>query len=495
MDVTTEQFRSEKLFVGGEWVDPVDGEIVPSIDPSLGRSWATAALGGAGDIDRAVEAAETALHSQWSRWSVTERSNLLRRIAQLCAENVEELARCESRDNGMLLKDARASIGNLANWFNYFASLADTNGGRQVPVDDNVHAYTLKVPVGVVGAIVAWNTPLLNTSWKIGPALATGCTIVVKPAEQTPVSTMLLGKLLERAGVPAGVVNIVPGLGKQAGAHLVRHERVNKIAFTGEHRTAQEIMRQASTGLKRLSFECGGKAPHIIFDDARLDQALNAVTASGFALCGQSCALGSRILAQRGIYDEVVAELTRRAGGIRVGRPDRAETHMGPQAHRAQLEKTLSYIRIGQEEGARLAFGGQRIDGELADGYFVNPTVFADVSSTMRIAQEEIFGPVVSVIPFADEDEAVEIANATPYGLVAGVWTENLGRGHRLVRRIRAGVVWVNTYRFVRWNLPYGGIGISGLGRENGPDAPDAYQETKTGVMSLTSAFANPYAN
>jgi len=494
MDARAEQYRSEKLFIGGEWVDPVDGDVVSSIDPAVGRGWATAALGGAKDIDRAVDAAEQALRSPWSRWSVIERSNLLRRIAQLCASNAEKLAACESRDNGMLMKDARASIGNLGTWFNYFASLADTSTGRNIPIDDAVHAYTRKVPVGVVGAIVAWNTPLLNTTWKIGPALATGCTIVVKPAEQTPVSTMLLGRILEEAGVPAGVVNIVPGLGASAGAHLVEHERVNKIAFTGEHRTAQDIMRRAAGTMKRLSFECGGKAPHIIFDDARLDQAVNAVAASGFALCGQSCALGSRILVQRSVYDKVVEELVKRAGKIRVGLPDDAASHMGPQAHEAQLKKTLSYLEIGRSEGARLAFGGRRMDGHLADGYFVTPTIFADVSPKMRIAQEEIFGPVVGVIPFDDEDEAVEIANSTQYGLVAGAWTENLGRAHRMVQRIRAGVVWINTYRYVRWSLPYGGLGISGLGRENGPDALDAYQETKTGVVSLTSAFADPYA-
>ncbi|MBN9259003.1 MULTISPECIES: aldehyde dehydrogenase family protein [unclassified Mesorhizobium] len=494
MDVRTDRFRSEKLFIGGEWVDPVDGEIVSSIDPATGGAWATAALGGKADIDRAVDAAQAALRGPWARWSVTERSNLLRRIAQLCTENVEELAACESRDNGMLLKDARASIGNLATWFNYFASLADTGCGRQIPLDPSVHAFTQKVPVGVVGAIVAWNTPLLNTTWKIGPALATGCAIVIKPAEQTPVSTMLLGRILEKAGVPAGVVNIVPGIGRDAGAHLAAHERVNKIAFTGEHRTAQEIMRQAAASMKRLSFECGGKAPHIIFDDARLDQALNAVTASGFALCGQSCALGSRILVHRSVYQTVVDELARRATRIRVGRPDQADTQMGPQAHEAQLKKTLSYMELGQNEGARLAAGGARLEGDLADGYFVKPTVFADVSRDMRIAQEEIFGPVVGVIPFDDEDEAVEIANSTQYGLVAGAWTENLGRAHRMVQRIRAGVVWVNTYRYVRWSLPYGGLGISGLGRENGPDALDAYQETKTAVMNLTSTFPDPYS-
>lgn len=487
-------FSSNKLFINGAWVDPIDGEIVESIDPSTGTAWAAAALAGPGDIDLAVEAAEAALTGPWSRWSVIERSNLLRRIALLCTSNVDELARLESRDNGMLLKDARGSIGNLANWFNYFASLADASCGQQIPFDNSIHAYAFKVPVGVVGGIIAWNTPLLNTVWKVGPALATGCTIVVKTAEQTPVSTMALGRIFEEAGVPKGVINIVPGIGATAGAHLVKHPGVNKIAFTGEHRTAQEIMRNAASSLKRLSFECGGKSPHIIFDDARVDQALNAVTASAFALCGQSCALGSRVLVQRSIYKQVVDELARRSQAIRIGLPQDPGSQMGPQAHSSQLEKTLRYIGIGRDEGATLVSGGSRVDGDLSQGFFVRPTVFGDVSGTMRIAREEIFGPVCSVMPFETEDEAVSIANSTEYGLVAGVWTENLGRAHRMVQAIRAGTVWINTYRFVRWNIPYGGIGISGLGRENGPDALAPYQETKSAVFGLTSQFADPYA-
>lgn len=487
------QFETSKLFIGGEWVDPIDGELVSSIDPSLGRGWARAAMGGAADIDRAVASAEDALNGPWSKWSVIERSNLLRRIARLCLENSGHLAELESRDNGMPIKDARASVANIANFYNYFASLADTLTGSQLPVDPNIHAYTQRVPVGVVGAIVAWNTPLQNTAWKVGPALATGCTLVIKPAEQTPVSSLAMASIFAEAGVPAGVINIVPGLGTVAGARLVESERVNKIAFTGEHRTAQEIMRRGAANLKRLSFECGGKAPHIIFDDARLDQALNAALGSAFALAGQSCALGSRVLVQRSIYDRVIEELSRRAAAIRVGVASDIRTQMGPQAHSVQLDKTLRYIGYGKEDGARLVTGGARLNGNLKDGYFVQPTIFADVQPDMRIAQDEIFGPVCSIIPFSDEDEAVKIANGTQYGLVAGVWTENLGRAHRLSQRLRAGTVWVNTYRFVRWNIPYGGIGISGLGRENGPSALDPYLETKSTVVSLTSQFADPY--
>jgi len=488
-------YRSDKLYIGGEWVDPIDGEVAPSIDPSTGEAWAMAAFGGAKDIDRAVAAAREALDGPWRRMTVTERANILRRVATLYAAESGRLAELESRDNGMAIRDTRASAAAHPSWYNYHASLAETLEGRQIPMDPSVHIYTTRNPIGVVGAILPWNAPLLNTSWKLGPSLATGCTIVIKPAEQTPVSTMELARILEQAGVPKGVVNIVPGLGPVAGARLVASPGVDKISFTGEHRTAQEIMKGAAATLKRLSFECGGKSPHILFDDCRLDQALNAATHSAFALCGQSCALGSRLLVQAGIYEQVVAEVARRAAAVRIGPALDPATQMGPQAHAEQLDKTMRYIGIGREEGARLVAGGARpsIEGR-SGGYYVSPTVFADVDAGMRIAQEEIFGPVVSVIPFRDEDEAVAIANGTEYGLVAGVWTENLGRAHRVAGRIDAGTVWVNTYRYVRWNVPYGGFGISGIGRESGSSALDEYTETKAVVMSLTSEFPNPYA-
>ncbi|HVK80702.1 MAG TPA: aldehyde dehydrogenase family protein, partial [Verrucomicrobiae bacterium] len=340
-----------------------------------------------------------------------------------------------------------------------------------------------------------WNVPLMSAAWKLGPALAAGCTIVLKPAEQTPCSTLAMAKLIEKAGFPPGVVNVVPGDGAIAGDAVVRHPLVSKIAFTGEGETAKTILRSGADTLKRFSFELGGKAPHIIFADADVEQALNAATGSAWALCGQSCALGSRVLVQREIYDRVVEAFVERSKRVRVGAPLSPQTHMGPQAHAAQLEKTLAYIEYGKQDGARLVAGGARLSGgEYGEGYYVTPTVFADVNDRMRIAQEEIFGPVAALIPFEDEDEAAAIANGTPYGLAAGLWTQDVGRAHRVSQRIEAGIVWVNTYRFIRWSTPYGGFKTSGWGRENGVEALDEFLETRTTVISTTGRFPDPYA-
>jgi acyl-CoA reductase-like NAD-dependent aldehyde dehydrogenase len=485
--------RHDKLFIGGEWVSPDDGDIVPSIDPSSGKEWATAAFAGKADIDRAVAAANEALRGPWKKMSSTDRSNILRRLGDLYAANAGRLAELESRDNGMPIRDSRAGIASHAQYYYYYSGLASNINGRAIQMDPSVHVYTSREPVGVVGAITPWNAPLQTVMWKLAPALATGCAIVIKVAEQTPITAYELAKLAEQAGVPKGVINIVPGIGGVAGAHLVAHPDVNKISFTGEHRTAQEIMRGAAVNLKRLSFECGGKSPHIIFDDADLEQALNAATHSAFALCGQSCALGSRLLVHESIYDTVVNELAARSKKVRIGNALDPSTQMGPQAHSEQLAKTLRYLDIGKQEGARLVVGGERLNA-LGDGYFVSPTVFADVRNDMRIAREEIFGPVVGVIPFKDEDEAIAIANDTQYGLVAGLWTQNVGRAHRVAAQIQAGMVWVNTYRYIRYNIPYGGYKISGLNRENGVEGLDAYLETKSTIINLTGNYADAYA-
>jgi len=359
-----------------------------------------------------------------------------------------------------------------------------------------VHAFTSRLPVGVVGAITPWNAPMLTTIWKIAPALAAGCTVVHKPAELTPVTAFELARMMEEAGIPAGVYNVVPGYGHIAGAHLVAHEDVDKIGFTGEGATAKEILRTGAHTLKRFSFELGGKSAHILFDDADFDQAMNAAVGSSFAVCGQSCALGSRILVQRGLYERVTGEFPGRAAKVRVGMPLDPETHMGPQSNIKQLEKTLSYIEAGRDEGARLLAGGNRIttDG-MANGYFVQPTVFADVNNEMKIARDEIFGPVVSLIPFDTEEEAIGIANSTRYGLCAGLWTRDVSRAHRVAAQIEAGTVWVNTYRYIRWALPYGGVKASGWGRENGVEALDSYLETRTTVISTTGQFPDAYAS
>ena len=484
------------LYIGGDWVAPVDGGMLDSIEPATGKPWARVAYGGEADIDRAVAAARKAFDGPWSRMPAHERAALMRRFADLYATRTEHLAALESRDSGRALREARADIGMHAQYYHWFASLADKHHGRTIPVDDSVHAFTSRVPIGVVGAICPWNVPLMSACWKLGPALAAGCTVVLKPSELTSVTALELARIIEEAGFPPGVVNVVPGYGAGgAGERLATHPDVNKIAFTGEGATAKAILRSSADSLKRHTFELGGKSPHIIFADADLDQAVNAATNSAWTLCGQSCALGSRVLVERPVYDRVVAAFTERAAQVRVGLPADPATHMGPQASQQQLDKTLRYIGIGRDEGARLVTGGARIDsGALAAGYFVQPTVFADVTNTMRMAREEIFGPVAAIIPFDGEDEAIAIANDTSYGLTAGLWTSDLGRGHRVAARIRAGMVWVNTYRFIRWSTPYGGFGASGWGRENGLEALDGYLETRTTIISTHGTFPNAYA-
>jgi aldehyde dehydrogenase (NAD+) len=489
-------FRFDRLFIGGAWVAPLDGGVRPSIDPATGQPWGEVAYGGARDIDAAVAAAKAAFEGPWRKMPPWERAALMRKFADLYATRVGPLAEVETRDNGRAVRESRGDIGLHAQYYHWFASLADKLGGRTIPMDDSVHAFTTRHPVGVVGAITPWNVPLMAAAWKLGPALAAGCTVVLKPAEQTPASSLALAHLFEEAGFPPGVVNVVPGDGPVAGARLVEHPDVAKISFTGEGATAKTILKAGADTLTRCTFELGGKAPHILFADADLDQALNAATGSAWALCGQSCALGSRVLVERSIYDRVVEAFRERAARVRVGMPLDPATHMGPQAHQQQLDKTLSYVAIGRSEGAELVTGGARIDRDgFAGGYFVEPTVFAGVSADMRIAQEEIFGPVAAIIPFEGEEEAVSIANSTPYGLAAGLWTRDTGRAHRVAARIEAGMVWVNTYRYIRWSTPYGGVKASGWGRENGIEGLDPFLETKTTIVSTTGTFADPFAN
>ena len=492
--MTVTLYRSDKLFINGEFVSPIDGEIVESIDPSTGQSWALVAMGGAKDIDLAVAAAKAALKGPWGRMPASQRANLLRRLGRLYEENAPRLAELESRDNGQPLRDTKLATAGHSQWYNYYAGLTEHIEGRNVQIDPNAHIFTSRHPVGVVGAIIPWNAPLTTTTWKLVTALAAGCTIVIKAAEHTPVTAMELAKLVAEAGVPAGVVNIVPGYGAIAGARLTTNDDVNMISFTGEHRTAQQIMINGAGTLKRMAFECGGKSPHIIFEDADFEQALNAATHSSFVSCGQVCTLGSRILVQRSIYNKVAEEIARRAKAIRVGNALDLSTQMGPQTHVEQLEKTLRYIDIGKSEGARLIAGGDAIrhDGK-AGGYFVQPTVFADATNEMRSSREEIFGPVCSLIPFETEEEAISISNDTIYGLVAGLWTRDIGRGHRVAAAIEAGTVWVNTYRYVRWAMPYGGFKISGIGRENGPESLDDFTELKTTVINLTGLYPDAY--
>ncbi len=486
----------DRLFIGGEWVEPRSGKTFESIDPSTEDVWARVAEAGPDDVDAAVDAAREAAKGPWrTKVTATQRGAMMAKLAELLRRDAKRLAELESRDNGKAIRDTLGEVQRAADWLTYFAGAADKIHGDQIPFRPDALAYTRREPVGVVGAILPWNSPLSLYSWKLGPALAAGNTVVLKPAEQTPVTALELARLIEEAGFPKGVVNVVPGFGASAGAALAAHPGVNKISFTGERRTAEKIMQAASANLKRCTFECGGKAPHIIFDDADLEKAAIVATHGAFRSTGQSCSLGSRLFVQRSIYDRFVEEMASRAKRIRVGMPLDPSTHIGPQTSREQLNKTNSFIEIGRSEGARLVAGGGRPAG-LPRGYFVEPTVFADVDNRSRLAQEEIFGPVLAIIPFDTEDEVLAMANDVEYGLVAGLWTSNIERGHRMANAIEAGLVSINTFRPVHWMLPYGGFKLSGLGRENGLEAINHYTEMKTIVVELSPDMpADPFAN
>ena len=476
-----------QLFVGGEWVTPHSGRLIQSVDPSSGEIWAEVAEADGVDVDRAVEAAAAAFHGPWRQLTASERGDRLFALAGLLRARSSELATAESRDNGKPLTDTTGEIGRAADWLQYYAGAADKIQGSTIPLRPTALAYTLREPVGVVAAITPWNSPIYLYAWKLGPALAAGNTVVLKPAEQTSVSAQILADLIREAGFPPGVVNIVPGYGAVAGRHLTSHPGVNKIAFTGAHSTAIAILREAAASMKRVTCECGGKAPHIIFEDADIESAAAVAVHSAFRSTGQSCAAGSRLFVQSLIYDDFLLAVSKLTKRIRVGPALDSRTHIGPQTSQEQLEKTLRYIALGKSEGSRLVGGGDRPSGsELRQGFYVNPTIFADVDNRSPLAQEEIFGPVLSVIRFETEEDAVGMANDTKYGLVAGLWTRDISRAHRVAHRLEAGFVSINTFRPVHWTLPYGGVKMSGIGRENGLEALHQYTEVKTVVVDLS---------
>jgi aldehyde dehydrogenase (NAD+) len=484
----------DRLYIGGEWAVPHSGRVIRSIDPSTEQVWAHVAEADEVDIDRAVSAARVALSGPWSRMEPTRRGAILYRLAQLLLANAKTLAEIESRDNGKPIRDTLGEMQRAADWLTFFAGAADKVNGAQIPFKPDMLAYTRREPVGVVGAILPWNSPILLCCWKLGPALAAGNTMVIKPAEQTPTSILELARLAEEAGVPPGVVNVCPGYGKIAGQALAAHPDVDKITFTGHHSTAIRIMKAAADNLKRCSFECGGKSPYIVFADADIGRALSVAVHSAFRSTGQSCSLASRVFVERPVYEEFAAAVAERAGRIRVGAPFDPKTHIGPHTSAEQLAKTQSYIRLGLESGARLMSGGARPQG-LDTGYYIQPTVFSDVDPSTRLAREEVFGPVLAIMPFDTEEEVVGLANSTDYGLVGGLFTTDLARAHRVAARIEAGLVSVNTFRPVHWMLPYGGYKLSGIGRENSMQVMDQFTETKTVVIDLSTDMpADPFA-
>ncbi len=485
-----------QMYIAGEWTDSVSGETFQSIDPYTGEAWAEFPSANAEDVDRAVGAARDAFNGPWGRTLPSERSRIMRQIADAIARNVDHLARMETRDNGKLLREMSSQVKYLVNYYHYFAGAADKIQGEVIPVDKpTVLNYTLREPVGVVGAIVPWNSPLLLMSWKLAPALAAGCTMVVKPAEQTPASALEFARLvIAETDLPKGVFNVVTGIGERAGAALAKHPGIDKLAFTGSSETGKLVAKAAAENHTRVTLELGGKSPNIVFEDAQLENAVSGVIRGIFSATGQSCIAGSRLLVQESILEPLLEKLAERTRRIKLGNPQDADTEMGPIAFKEQLDKVMYYCRKGLEEGGKLLTGGRQPSGEgLTHGYFFEPTIFRDVTNSMTIAREEIFGPILSVLSFKDEAEAVAIANDTPFGLGAGVWTLNIQRAHRMARALKAGTVWINNYRMLSFASPFGGFKSSGYGREGGLEALHEYTQVKSVWVELSDDIGDPF--
>ncbi len=475
--------RPKRMLIDGQWVEAASGRTFETINPATGEVLAHVAEADREDIDRAVTAARKAFHGAWAKAKPSDRQRLLLRLADLVEANGDEIAQLEVLDNGLPVTFARQGmIPMVAELLRYYAGWATKVHGDTVEnsVPGNFFTYTLREPVGVVGAIIPWNSPLVTATWKLAPALATGCTVVLKPAEQAPLTSLRFGELIMEAGFPPGAVNICPGFGPTAGAALTEHMDVNKIAFTGDCQTGQIIVKASAGNLKRLSLELGGKSPDIVFADADLDQAVPAAAWAIFILSGQICCGGSRLFVERKIYDNFVSRVIEFASRIKVGNGLDTDTQMGPLISQEQLERVCRYIQLGLEEGGKAVLGGERLTaGELGKGYFMPPTVFDRVRTEMRIAKEEIFGPVLSVIPFQELDEVVALSNNTPYGLAGGVWTRDLSKAHRVAKALQAGTVWVNCYNGFDPAMPCGGYKMSGYGRESGRDALELYTQVK----------------
>ncbi|MBC3191783.1 aldehyde dehydrogenase [Pseudonocardia sp. C8] len=482
------------MLIGGEWVDSRTGDRFDSVDPYTGTTWASVPSAGPDDVDRAVRAARSALDGPWGALTATARGRLVRRLGELLARHADELGAVETTDNGKLLREMVGQVRSLPDWYDYYGGLADKIEGTTPPdTKPSIFAYTRPEPVGVVGAIAPWNSPLLITTLKLAPALAAGCTFVVKPSEHTPVSTLEFARLVDEAGIPPGVVNVVTGDGV-TGRALAAHPGVDKVAFTGSSTNGVNVMKSAAEHVARVTLELGGKSPNVVFADADLAAAANGVIAGVFAATGQSCNSGSRLLVERSVHDELVARVAERARTIRMGDPRADSTEMGPIAFAQQLDKVLHYVDLASTEGATVHCGGRRPgDGELAGGYFYEPTILTGVRNDMQVAQEEIFGPVLSVIPFDSEDEALRIANDTRYGLAAGIWTDDVRRAHRVAHRVKAGMVWINCYRTISYNVPIGGFKHSGIGREGGIDAVREYTETKAVWVNMSDQTRDPF--
>src|SRR3954468_9376678 len=488
MAVATE--REYGLFINGETAEPASGEIRELSEPATGEPLARVAVADEADVDRAVESARTALAGDWGKTPPTERSRLLHALADAIQANRKELAELEVRNVGKAISSVKAELAQGVENFRFYASAIASIAGRSNPIGGSLLFYSLKEPVGVAGQIVPWNYPLMMTTWKLAPALAAGCTIGLKPDSATPLTALRMAELAAEIGFPPGTINVVPGPGPTVGARLVRHPGVEKIAFTGSTTTGAEIMRLASDGIKRLILELGGKSPNLVFADAELDDAVPSSVWSIYYSAGQSCEARSRVLVEAPLYDDFVSKFSDLAAKLSVGDPLDPETQVGSLISNEHRDRVHGYVETGREEGAEVTAGGDVPEG---DGAFYPPTVLAQVDNSMRVAQEEIFGPVVTVIPFEDEKDGIRIANESRYGLMATVWTSDPARGHRLARRIKAGTVGINTPYTAFPGIPFGGYKQSGFGRELGLETLDLYLETKSVLVSTGARPFNPF--
>jgi (Z)-2-((N-methylformamido)methylene)-5-hydroxybutyrolactone dehydrogenase len=489
--------QKHQLLINGAFVDPSTNAWFESYNPYTGSPWTLIPRAGKEDVDKAVAAAKAAFAygSDWRKLTATARGALLRKFADLVTQNADRLATIETTDNGKLFAEMRGQLNYVPQWFHYYGGLADKVEGRVIPIDKpGVFNFTREEPLGVIAAITPWNSPLMLATWKLAPALAAGNTIVWKPSEYSSASALEFGKLFAEAGFPPGVVNIITGFGNEVGEPMLTHPDVAKIAFTGGDKTGEYVYQTAAKGIKKVTLELGGKSANIVFDDAEIDEAVKGVVSGIFAATGQTCIAGSRALIHRKIHDQFLEKLLALAKTAKMGNPLELTTQVGPVTTKPQYEKVLDYIRIAKEEGATCVLGGHASSRpECGTGWFVEPTVFAGVNAQMRIANEEVFGPVLSVIPFDDEEEAIRIANGTIYGLAAGVWTTSIRRAIMMSERLEAGTVWVNTYRAVSYMSPFGGYKRSGIGRESGIEAIKEYLQTKSVWIDIGGNAPNPF--